>query len=72
MNFCKSCGAEIIWAVTENGKRMPLDAQPINRPSCFVLNDREDPPVAVVAKGPSVYVSHFATCPNADQHRKPR
>ena len=27
-NHCRSCGAPIIWAVTENGKRMPVDATP--------------------------------------------
>lgn len=25
---CRSCGAPILWVVTENGKRMPLDAEP--------------------------------------------
>lgn len=25
---CRSCGASIFWAVTANGKRIPLDATP--------------------------------------------
>ena len=25
---CRSCGAAILWAVTPNGKKMPLDAEP--------------------------------------------
>jgi hypothetical protein len=24
-NTCRGCGAEILWAVTENGRRMPVD-----------------------------------------------
>lgn len=71
---CKSCGAEIIWALTENGKRIPLDAEPIApTPGRFLLSN-DDPPVATaitIAKTPlRQYVSHFATCPNADSHRK--
>lgn len=41
---CRSCGAAVIWIVTEAGKRMPVDA--------------------------STRESHFATCPNAAEHRK--
>lgn len=29
MTNCKSCGAEILWADTENGKRMPVDVEPV-------------------------------------------
>lgn len=28
MATCKSCGAEIFWAVTQKGKRMPVDTEP--------------------------------------------
>jgi len=70
---CRSCGAPIIWADTEHGNRMPLDADPV-RPegkNTFVL--RGDVAVAVP---PLIYmdephhVTHFATCPHADQHRR--
>lgn len=27
---CDGCGAQIIWAFTENGKAIPLDAAPID------------------------------------------
>lgn len=27
---CRSCGAPIIWTITERGKRMPVDAEPRN------------------------------------------
>ena len=25
---CRSCGADVIWIITEAGKRMPVDAAP--------------------------------------------
>ena len=27
MSTCRSCGAEIIWAITEAGKRIPLEVK---------------------------------------------
>lgn len=66
MSNCRSCHAEIIWAKTESGKAMPLDAKPEKRFILFPGPDgNEDEAVAV-----DTYVSHFATCPNANQHRK--
>lgn len=66
---CRSCGAPILWVKTEAGKRMPIDAKPERR---VVLD-----PLAVrlgadelTARVVDTYVSHFATCPNAAQHRK--
>jgi hypothetical protein len=70
---CRSCNAEIIWAVTDSGKRMPLDAEPAERPTgLFRLDTSCDPPHASSAAGEPVYLSHFVTCPNAAQHRRPR
>lgn len=60
---CRSCGAPIIWVVMyPSGKRMPLNAETLPR---FVITDG-------VAMMRDTYVSHFATCPNAAQHRKPK
>jgi len=73
MSACRSCGAPILWALTENGKRIPLDAAPAERPTgLFRLVEKigERTPVAVSVSGEAVYLSHFATCPYADQHRK--
>lgn len=69
MSTCRSCGAEILWAVTANGKRMPLDAQPV--PGLFAIRDLPGHDPEATSPPISVYRSHFATCPNADQHRKP-
>lgn len=64
---CRSCQAEVIWALTAAGKKMPLDAKPV---SGFVLDDDlwlDAPTILTTGK---IYVSHFATCPNSDQHRR--
>jgi hypothetical protein len=49
---------------------MPMDAHPVGG---FVINDDSsdpnDPPKLTSIR---MYNSHFATCPNADQHRKSR
>lgn len=80
MAKCRSCGAPIIWIKTQGGKSMPCDpdltmywqkpgaAGKIVTPngeviSCTFTGDMRH------ATGLG-YVSHFSTCPHADQHRK--
>ena len=82
MSTCKSCGARIIWCVTEQGKRMPVDRQPSNDGTVHVFECPEDGTdmcevLGDILKrelareqGEFLYKSHFATCPNAKQHRK--
>lgn len=63
---CRSCGASIVWVKTreyvnkkgeqKGGASMPIDAATANGSSVF--NAQEG------------HISHFATCPNATQHRK--
>lgn len=55
---CRSCGAAIIWLKTSNGKNCPCDAATVADED-EVFDHRK-------------HISHFATCPNADQHRRPR
>lgn len=72
MSECRSCGAPITWAITDNGKRIPLDAEPAPNGNLILVDG--------VARTPRIdddvpflqYVSHFATCPNAQQHRRSR
>ncbi len=58
--LCKSCGAPIYWVFTTLGRKMPIDREKRR----------------MVVQGPNgwevrvAYRSHFATCPNADEHRK--
>ena len=62
---CSSCQAEIIWVITEKGHKMPVDAKPMKG---FWLEETHGQVQA--NSGSDLHQSHFATCPNADQHRK--
>lgn len=57
---CSSCAAPIVWFKTRSGKRMPVD-EPTTQPT-----DRAD------QLDLKRHRSHFATCVNADQHRRAR
>ena len=77
MASCRSCGAELVWAVTANGKRIPLDTKPVEHPKSGLfrlvsagIDPRIRPPLAASADADDLYVSHFATCPNAEEWRK--
>jgi hypothetical protein len=78
---CSSCGGANQWVVTVTGKRMPLDAAPSPEAerAFFVVDGRAvsaagltvEASQCAIAKAPR-YLSHFATCAQAAQHRKPR
>ena len=80
MSKCKSCGAEIKWITTVNGKSMPVDAEPVQfhqDPSGTEIFVTDGGAVVrgITAKAgeegtTTGYNSHFATCPFADQHRR--
>lgn len=80
MSRCKSCGAEIFWIKTRAGKAMPCDrervpywATPggnkviITPGGEAVRCELEGDPMKVTGCG---YISHFATCPQANEHRR--
>jgi hypothetical protein len=80
MAECRSCGAPIIWALTEQLKRIPMNPDPVVPPGLFVLDEvvgSGKPPTAISLaratgpSGPRLYESHFATCPDAAKHRRP-
>lgn len=65
---------------TEGGKNMPLDADP-SEDGTFGIIDRAGEPLLGVfhkklvahgidAEDTELHTSHFATCPNADDHRR--
>ncbi|MCK9251111.1 MAG: hypothetical protein M0P31_19280 [Solirubrobacteraceae bacterium] len=84
MANCTLCGAPIEWAVaTATGRFMPLDPHPAasgnvrrsprtadrnGRPAIEVLGPLEA--LAALQAGESLYLSHFATCPRADEARR--
>ena len=55
---CRSCNAQIIWFKTATGKSMPIDADTVEA-------DDDDLDL-------KRHRSHFATCPQADKHRRAR
>lgn len=69
---CKSCHAPIIWAKSD-GKWMPLNYDPDEGGNVFLFLDgkckvgRQDDATPQFA---TRHFSHFATCPNADEHRR--
>ena len=65
---CNSCGAEIFFVTTTAGKRVP-----VNHPGkiFFTKTNQLDERGSNIYRTVSFYESHFSTCPNADQHRKP-
>lgn len=76
---CRGCGGPMRWAQNETtGRRVPIDPDPVPdgnlvlvalRPGAtpLVRYLRKHEPVAPTSPR---YVSHFATCPQADQFRK--
>lgn len=59
---CKGCGREILWAKSSKGFSIPLD------PNIVVYSVVDGIAVKVPPSliGEKFYVSHFSTCPNAD------
>lgn len=55
---CRSCNARIIFLETSTGKKMPVDADTVE-PGDELFDGKR-------------HTSHFASCPNANQHRKAR
>ncbi|MGH9549010.1 MAG: hypothetical protein ACRD3W_06535 [Terriglobales bacterium] len=53
---CRSCDERIIWMKTSTGKNMPVDAETVE------VGDEEF--------DPKRHTSHFATCPDAAEHRR--
>jgi hypothetical protein len=76
MRFCRSCSAPIRWGTTYEGARIPLDFDAAATGNIRWFDDgRIDVLNAKRARvyrqlGVPLYVSHFATCPNAAQHRR--
>ena len=64
---CNSCGAPVIWAKTKNDKNIPLDPKPVKGGNIELTENRA---LYVKAGEKELYVSHFATCPNASSHRR--
>lgn len=70
---CKTCGAAIRWAKTNAGKPIPLDLEPVATGNLVLTSTGIALPLSwELPGGEPRYVSHFATCPDADAHRRSR
>ena len=82
---CRGCGKEIAFIKTKAGKSMPVDPEAvyfIRDCGClFVMPDgstergrladfEEKAAIGIPGGAEIGYISHFATCPAADQFRK--
>jgi len=61
--ICKGCGRDILWAKSSKGFSVPLD------PNITVYSVVDNVAVKVPPNliGEKLYVSHFSTCPNANE-----
>lgn len=66
---CRSCGAPIEWVfMRDTGKRCPVDAGTIEKRLVLSGDPRGLDGVEAAVRWTAV--SHFATCPHADRHRR--
>lgn len=82
MSKCRSCGAEIIWVKLKSGKVHPCNPgywrykedggsdRLITSDGNVVAGTIVKFPEPKEMGFPKGMVSHFATCPNADKHRR--
>lgn len=71
MPFCKTCGKRFDWyRSATTGKAMPIEPDP--QPNGNVRIDVVNNTATVVEPGSHtpLYLSHFATCKQAAQHRR--
>ena len=70
---CRSCHEPMIWTVTRNGKKMPVDAEETSRAAAgpkallFELQESDEDkrtPLATLTKASEGYASHWGTCAN--------
>lgn len=83
---CRACKKEIMFIETALYKKIPVDVVPVwvrtdtmvkntfVLPSGETIKGEQVPETFADEKAPIklAYISHFATCPCADQFRKPR
>ena len=71
---CRGCGRPIVWGITPEGKRIPLDPRPVIYRVTAGNGDGDGVLVTPVERGAAMVI-HFATCKAADQfsgkNRKP-
>jgi hypothetical protein len=67
---CSGCNQEIFFIITKNGKAMPVDAEIVTSDGKQLLWVDELTGFRKLEAGRKGYISHFATCPDANKFRK--
>lgn len=76
---CRSCHAPVRWCITAaNGKRMPIDPEPVPDGNVWIVRIEGGMPVVGVALSAAGvpptealrYQSHFVSCEDRDTWRK--
>lgn len=78
MSQCRSCGQEIGWVELKSGKKHPVDQEEIewdhSEVGDLLITELGDTVKNTGQKNPhpnlAYFISHFATCPDADDWRK--
>lgn len=72
MSQCRSCEAPVEWAKTRTNKNIPLDIEPVLGGNIITWTEGGKLRCQVVESQPNIRrrISHFATCPNAKEHRR--
>jgi len=76
---CRSCSAEIVWAETTGGERMPLDVRPAAGGNVRLVDDNGTRRAHVVGSTIDLFdpdddgtrfMPHFVSCPDAGSWRR--
>ena len=67
---CRSCDDAIVWMETKTGRRMPVNADSVDEADLEWLPASPGRFKATPLFDPDQHESHFATCPEADTHRR--
>lgn len=71
---CAGCRKQIMWKITPNDKRMPLNPEPLKEPvpGSYIVHEERCRPAQPMfdTEGP-FYLNHWSDCPAANQF-KPR
>ncbi len=62
---CRGCGKRIVWGITDDGKKIPLDPTPPVYEFTPLVGETLNG--LKVRRAATAYVSHFSTCPDANR-----
>lgn len=71
---CTGCGAPILFRFTPNGRRMPLNPEPLTEyaQGAYVLDGEYGcrPAEPMFDAGKDMLLNHWATCPQRDMFKR--